>query len=351
MLKLALRNRRLDTRPRTPTRKGQISLNGGMVTGWCIPAAVETTSRAVPDARPSDLPTRDQVIELVHDLAISFATSPVATPRAALRRVYWCYRFLRRYSIPIQPIMTRALWHAGVVRYGEQGTSAILLNWVLARVREVEGYHVAKELLCNSRFRESRAERIHAWSGQMRDEEQAVLAMISGEEPGSDRESQTQVEASTWPAAEVDSLLTGNEETDRDIKSKIKFLESEPPDRPFWLPDLGTDESQGGEGRDGDEIRFKVKPLYFLRNSPAESYTPRRRRDQLVDGQRQAVESPLRNGRGEQGHTRTGPEGQSQGGAIPAAECRCKTHVRVCPRAGRTRERVACCRYLVGYTI
>ena len=58
--------------------------------------------RLSPDSEPS-IPyhsslTKERVIDLINHLAMAFATSPVATPRAALRRVYWCYLFLCRYG-------------------------------------------------------------------------------------------------------------------------------------------------------------------------------------------------------------------------------------------------------------
>ncbi|KIW45198.1 uncharacterized protein PV06_03600 [Exophiala oligosperma] len=107
-----------------------------------------------------------QALALVNHLAISFATAPVARPRRALRRVYWCYRFLHRYGAPIEPDITKALWHAGVTRigeggYGEFGTAKSFLKWILWQVNLVEGKDVAAQLLWSRSYRlERRAEMI-----------------------------------------------------------------------------------------------------------------------------------------------------------------------------------------------
>ncbi|KAK5361351.1 hypothetical protein LTR20_004388 [Exophiala xenobiotica] len=105
-----------------------------------------------------------KALALVNHLAVSFATTPVTSPRQALRRVYWCFRFLHRYGAPIEPELTKALWHAGVARmaehgFGEYGTSKVLLRWILWQVKTVEGEDVARRLLWSPAFRaERRAE-------------------------------------------------------------------------------------------------------------------------------------------------------------------------------------------------
>jgi hypothetical protein len=101
------------------------------------------------------------MLAVLNHLAVSCATSPVISPREALRRVYWCYRFLHRYGAPIEPTLTKALWHAGVARYaehgyGEFGTAKTLLKWVLWQIKMVEGEPVARRLLWSPAFRAQR---------------------------------------------------------------------------------------------------------------------------------------------------------------------------------------------------
>src|SRR6201999_1081642 len=115
MLKIALQMPQYSV----PSPKRTPSMGNGVPTGVSTSSVVErTTSPNEPRTTTLGQPTKEQIVDLIHDLAISFATTPVASPRAALRRVYWCYLFLCRYKVPIQPVITRALWHAGVTRYG-----------------------------------------------------------------------------------------------------------------------------------------------------------------------------------------------------------------------------------------
>ena len=209
----------------------------------------------------SNLPAREQVVGLIHHLAISFATSLVASPRSALRRVYWCYLFLCNYKVPIQPVMIRALWHAGVTRYGEGGTAATLLKWLLKRVRELEGEEIASRLLWSETFRLTRTAQIDLLSNISKEEEEALLGMLTEEltsaedsETSAPRPDATTGSSSTsssrqvhFSPEEIDALLTGDEKVDQEMRDKVRFLQFEPPAKPFWLPrervqvDVGDD--------------------------------------------------------------------------------------------------------------
>ena len=88
-------------------------------------------------------------LNLMNSLACAFALSPVLTPRQSFRKVYWVYLHLHRFTwgIGITPEVTRALWHAGVTRHKETGTSPDKVRWILSKVRETEGQEVADRLL------------------------------------------------------------------------------------------------------------------------------------------------------------------------------------------------------------
>jgi hypothetical protein len=88
-------------------------------------------------------------IYILNSLARSFALSPAMTPRQSYRKVHWVYLILHRYTCgtAIGPDLTRALWHAGVTRYKDTGTSPTKIAWILSKVREVEGQQVADQLL------------------------------------------------------------------------------------------------------------------------------------------------------------------------------------------------------------
>ena len=102
------------------------------------------------------MPTPVDSLEVIERLALSFALSPALLPRSALIQVYWCYTYLHRYGAPITPAISRALWHAGVVRYGGKGPAVTQVQWILKVVEEVEGKGVARMLLWNSKFRHHR---------------------------------------------------------------------------------------------------------------------------------------------------------------------------------------------------
>ncbi|KAI9781166.1 MAG: hypothetical protein M1839_006274 [Geoglossum umbratile] len=86
--------------------------------------------------------------DLLHSLALAFAHSPHLTPRAALRYAHWCWLGLRRYKLPLNPMISRALAHAGITRSLQAGrwVSSVKLKWILELVGKLEGKAVADEL-------------------------------------------------------------------------------------------------------------------------------------------------------------------------------------------------------------
>lgn len=121
-----------------------------------------TPGRGRPHGGPREVPFLDPVeaVDLINHLAMSFSLSEVISARSALRKVYWCYIFLHRYGGPIQPAITRALWHAGVTRYEPYLPPAALLKWILQQVKAVEGDAMARKLLLSASFREERKKEI-----------------------------------------------------------------------------------------------------------------------------------------------------------------------------------------------
>ena len=127
-------------------------------------------SRSLTDAVSSRLVTRDHSspqsslltpiagVRLLHSLAVSFAVSPAISARQAFRKVYWCYIYLHRYGGPIGSAIARSLWHAGVTRCKETGTSPDKVRWILSIVRSVEGADAAEQLLWNEAIRAEREE-------------------------------------------------------------------------------------------------------------------------------------------------------------------------------------------------
>jgi len=106
-----------------------------------MPTSPTTVASKFPDPATS--------LYILNSLARSFAVSPAISPRQAFRKVYWIYLHLHKHTWgnAIGPEITRSLWHAGVTRYKETGTSPEKVGWILSKVREVEGQEVADRLL------------------------------------------------------------------------------------------------------------------------------------------------------------------------------------------------------------
>lgn len=119
------------------------------------PSPPYTPARPNPPPVPPDPggapqpPTPAMALYLLNSLARSFALSPALSHRQSFRKVYWIYLHIHRYTCgaAIGPEIVRALWHAGVTRYKETGTSPTKVGWILQQVREVEGREVADRLL------------------------------------------------------------------------------------------------------------------------------------------------------------------------------------------------------------
>lgn len=195
------------------------------------------------------------MLAVLNHLAISCATSPVISPREALRKVYWCYHLLHRYGAPIEPSLTKALWHAGVARYGEHGygefgTAKTLLKWVLWQIKMAEGEHVARRLLWSPAFRTQR--RLEMDGLAKVDEDVASLDRVSN---GYDIS--TQIAASLDSLQELDqperavllaetSRAIGDDSgeprtkkeasvlSDLGVWQKIRHVKTEPYASPFW---------------------------------------------------------------------------------------------------------------------
>ena len=86
------------------------------------------------------IPSPSATLDTFNSLALIFAFSPGLSPRAAWKLTYWCYRFMASHNAPIKPILVRALFYAGVVRFKEERrVMSGIGKFVLELVRKVEG--------------------------------------------------------------------------------------------------------------------------------------------------------------------------------------------------------------------
>lgn len=81
-------------------------------------------------------------------MALAYAKAPHLRPIWAFRKVQACYQTLRTEHLPVQPDITRAMTHAGIIRFLQEGewVSTIRFVQILRLVREVEGEEVAEQL-------------------------------------------------------------------------------------------------------------------------------------------------------------------------------------------------------------
>jgi len=114
-----------------------------------LPEQPQTTTSPMTTTAPITPISPTLALHIINTLARAFALSPILTPRQSFRKVHWLYLHLHRHTggTAIGPEFTRALWHAGVTRYRDTGTSPDKVEWILGKVREVEGHEVADRLL------------------------------------------------------------------------------------------------------------------------------------------------------------------------------------------------------------
>jgi hypothetical protein len=92
--------------------------------------------------------TTQQRVNLIHQLAHQYATDTTRSQRQAWRAMYYLYKYLVKYSLPVGPLMSKAIVRVSLIRpFSEsQFVSARRLIWVCHVVARVEGEPVAKKL-------------------------------------------------------------------------------------------------------------------------------------------------------------------------------------------------------------
>lgn len=95
-----------------------------------------------------DGPDPRACVEVMHLLALTFASSEKLRAADAFEMVHWLYVFLYRHHAPIKPALARAMYHAGVVRYRRERQSVPLrqYRYIMDVVRKFEGAHVLRML-------------------------------------------------------------------------------------------------------------------------------------------------------------------------------------------------------------
>lgn len=87
-------------------------------------------------------------VAMVHQLAHYYSQDTTRTQRQVWRSIYYLYHYLHTNSLPIGPLLTKAIVHASIVRPLTESrfVSARRLIWVCHLVARVEGDEVAARL-------------------------------------------------------------------------------------------------------------------------------------------------------------------------------------------------------------
>ncbi|OAX85420.1 hypothetical protein ACJ72_00191 [Emergomyces africanus] len=117
---------------------------------WQEPAATHTvTEPGTPPPDPCLYPNPNECLRMLHILALVFSCTTTVTPTTSWRLTQWVYLFIVQHHGPVSPILTRALFQAGVTRYREAGKQVPKRKYafIIQKIREVEGATVANALL------------------------------------------------------------------------------------------------------------------------------------------------------------------------------------------------------------
>lgn len=99
-----------------------------------------------PPSRSSDSPDPRAALETIHVLAVAFSRAENVHPRRAFGLVAWLYGFLVQHQAPVEPVLVRALYFAGVTRYQRIGKSVApgRFNYIMDVVRRFETSEVVE---------------------------------------------------------------------------------------------------------------------------------------------------------------------------------------------------------------
>ncbi|PGH36793.1 hypothetical protein GX50_00453 [[Emmonsia] crescens] len=117
---------------------------------WQEPAATyAVTEPGTPPPDPCLYPNPNECLRMLHILALVFSCTTTVTPTTSWRLTQWVYLFIVQHHGPVSPILTRALFQAGVTRYREAGKPVPKRKYafIIQKIREAEGAAVANALL------------------------------------------------------------------------------------------------------------------------------------------------------------------------------------------------------------
>jgi hypothetical protein len=90
----------------------------------------------------------EYTVNLIHQLAHQYTTDNTISQREAWRAMYYLYKYLQQYSLPMGPLLSKAVVRISIIRPMSENrfVSARRLIWVCHLVTRVEGEEVAKKI-------------------------------------------------------------------------------------------------------------------------------------------------------------------------------------------------------------
>ncbi|RMJ25150.1 hypothetical protein PHISP_03977 [Aspergillus sp. HF37] len=110
--------------------------------------------RWCPEPRTQGCPDPHISLGVINALAVAFSCSAKIRPRRAFGLVHWLYRFLRQHHAPVEPMLVRAMYHAGVVQYRRAGLNVPpgQYDYIMRVVNEFEDPVVVRSIMAPPKF-------------------------------------------------------------------------------------------------------------------------------------------------------------------------------------------------------
>ncbi|KAK2783480.1 hypothetical protein FQN52_009600 [Onygenales sp. PD_12] len=107
-----------------------------------------------PGLDPCIFPDPFASLRMLHTLALVFACSPKLSPMNSWRLTRWVYRYIVHHSGPVEPVLARALYQAGVVRFREAKMPVPVdrFRFIMDMIRNSEGGEVADGVMYAERI-------------------------------------------------------------------------------------------------------------------------------------------------------------------------------------------------------
>jgi hypothetical protein len=118
----------------------------------------------------------DQRVHLIHQLAHQYTTDSTLSQREAWRAMYYLYKYLQQYALPIGPLFSKAVVRASIIRPLSENrfVSARRLIWVCHLVARIEGEDVAKRIEAS----------FWHWRGDLIAHAKSVYVRVGGDQGG-----------------------------------------------------------------------------------------------------------------------------------------------------------------------